>query len=393
VTALCPGGGTSQPKAGHAAVVQYSAGLIASIFAAYDLAWLIPIIPLLSFSNQVLATFCAADPPTVTALTAAESNALLNLQFGSDFDTGLAKVRDLYLNVIWHDACECASGTATPLTPPAPPAGTPIFQPPVAPAVTPCGTVANGPATVAGTAAAFRGWLLWPGFAATYAVVTCKNTVLSGAGHACTTLLSTTDANGVEPAGNTEQSTTTPAGGTTTVNFNILPGIFGIECDLTDAGGTGDSQMDYTATLYCGAPPGATTTPCCPPDVATQASLDVILRQVNLLQRQVAPFAYVYGANHVALTGNGSFAVQGLLGCSVDVTTLPTSYGQEAGTPTELFDLGFVTLGTADGWELSRRIDHDGSLVLPRAAGVFTLLGYTLRPGVVVSIRELVREP
>lgn len=132
---------------------------------------------------------------------------------------------------------------------------------------------------------------------------------------------------------------------------------------------------------------------CCA-DPALLALLPNILQMVTLVQRQSAPFAYVYGANHVGLTGDGELAVSGLIGVSIDVTTLPSSYGRSAGTPEHLFDVGFVTLGTSDGWSTTKRIDADGSLVLPgSAAGAFTRVGYTLRPGVEVSIRELVREP
>jgi hypothetical protein len=114
---------------------------------------------------------------------------------------------------------------------------------------------------------------------------------------------------------------------------------------------------------------------------------------VTLIQRQAAPFAYVYGTNHTALSGSGALDVSGLIGCSVDVTTLPNSYGRAGGVPEELFGLGFVTLGTIDGYETSRHIDHDGTLFLPPGAGAYTKIGYSLSPGVVVSIRELVREP
>jgi len=177
-----------------------------------------------------------------------------------------------------------------------------------------------------------------------------------------------------------------------TVTADPAKSIFELWVDNTT--GTGGSKVDgSTIEAFCGgAAPGGTQQPCCPPDAATQAQLDQILQLVTIIQRQAAPFAYVYGANHTALSGHGSFAVSALIGVSVDVTTLPASYGQRDGSPVELFDIGYVTLGTADGYETSRRIDHDGALVLPPAAGAFTSVGYTLSPGVVVSIRELVRE-
>jgi len=120
--------------------------------------------------------------------------------------------------------------------------------------------------------------------------------------------------------------------------------------------------------------------------------LDRILGMVTLIQRQQVPFAYVYGSNHTALSGDGELSVSGLLGVSVDVTTLPASYGVADGTPETHFGLGYINLGTDDGWTSARSIDHDGTLLLPSAAGVFTRIGYSLSAGVVVDIRELVRE-
>lgn len=117
--------------------------------------------------------------------------------------------------------------------------------------------------------------------------------------------------------------------------------------------------------------------------------------QVNLIQRQSVPFAYVYGDNHAGLTGDGEIAIDTpLIGVSVDVVAVPSSVSVRAGTPQHLSDVGFVTLGTADGWLASRRIDADGTLELARpGAGALTRIGYSLAPGVEVSIRELVREP
>lgn len=403
MTALCPGGGTSSPQPGHAAVVQYSTGLIASIFAAYDLVWLIPIIPLLSFGNQVLAAFCAVDPPAIPAFTLAEVNALLYVQLGGDYFSGLGKMTDLCLNLIWHDACKCDSGTATPPVPPTPPAGTPITQPPVPGTVGPCrtntltnafcfgsgsGTSAPWPYIDASNGASMASTL---NQSVSAVRVIQKNIVCTGAGATFNGFISWQDA----ALGTLRNDSFSTAPGATTV-FDAIPPLNATQFVIGyNQAGTGTSRMDGSVLeRYCGgARPGAPQTACCPPDVSTQAYLDNILKLVTLIQRQSAPFAYVYGTNHVALTGHGSIAVAGLIGVSVDITTIPPSIGRADGTPIQYFDLGYVTLGTADGSETSRRLDHEGTLLIPPQAGVFTTIGYTLPPGVVVSIRELVREP
>jgi len=51
------------------------------------------------------------------------------------------------------------------------------------------------------------------------------------------------------------------------------------------------------------------------------------MAMVTLIQRQAAPFGYVPGAIHAGLTGTGVIAIQGLIGCKVDITTLPTQLG------------------------------------------------------------------
>jgi hypothetical protein len=187
----------------------------------------------------------------------------------------------------------------------------------------------------------------------------------------------------VAPNSTQTRTYTLPAG---TVGFSA-------ECGRHTNGSNNSNQAFMEVTAYCGGQPGQLVAPCCPPDPRLTQLIMSLIGQVQLIQRQAVPFAYVYGTNHTGLSGNGELTVTGLIGASVDVTTLPSSYGQVDGTPVELFDLGFITFGTTDGWQKSIRIDHDGSLMLPPAAGAFTRLGYTLSPGVVVAIRELVREP
>jgi len=70
-------------------------------------------------------------------------------------------------------------------------------------------------------------------------------------------------------------------------------------------------------------------------------------------------------------------AIQGLIGCKVDITTLPTQLGVTFGSPDEHFDLGFLTFGTPDGYPTSIRIDHNPQLALPARCGT----RHTLHPG------------
>jgi hypothetical protein len=114
---------------------------------------------------------------------------------------------------------------------------------------------------------------------------------------------------------------------------------------------------------------------------------------VKLIQRQAVPFAYVPGTTHTGLSGAGVIDVSGLIGAKADVTTTPDRFGREGTSPTEFFDMGFITWGTPDGWPSSFRLEHDPLVMFPRSAGLYTEIRYDLEPGVVITLTELLREP
>lgn len=393
MTALCPGGGASSANTGAAAIVDYSSGLLAAIFAAYDLTWLIPIIPLVGLAPLTLSTFCATDPPTVPTFTSAETNAMIQLQFGSDFDSGISKMKDLALNAIWHDVCHCNTGVATPLAPPTPPAGTPITQFPVAPTSTPCAAI--GPIVhgfTGGNGTFNRGDLSWPGgMAPSYGRLTVKNTVTAGVGWTMQT-----QPRWGSGTGQVDLPIQRTAPNTTSVGvYPFVSGPVSTSFAVTTigVGGTGSADESLTWEVFCnGATPGQQS-PCCPPDPATQSYLDHILSMVTLIQRQIVPFAYVPGTVHAGLSGAGVLSVNGLLGAKIVITTDPSSLGVEGTSPAELFGRGFITWGTPDGYPQSERLQRTSQISLPLRCSAFTDLAYDLHPGVVVTITELVREP
>jgi hypothetical protein len=152
--------------------------------------------------------------------------------------------------------------------------------------------------------------------------------------------------------------------------------------------------MDLEVQMFCeGQPPGSLVTPCCPPDPIISRRLDQILGLVTLLQRQVAPFAYVPGVLHSALTGHGELSVQGLLGVKVTPTTVPPGVGVDLGDPDTLWLESWINWGNPDGWHEREFLRSSPHVSLPALAGQYTKLGYTLRPGLVVDILELKREP
>lgn len=399
MTALC-GGGTSGPIPGVAAVVDYSSGLIASILASRGLSWLIPVIPLAGLPPLILSSFCGSDPPAVPTFTSAETNAVLQLQFGADFDSGVAKLKDMLLYNIWWDACHCTSGT--PITYPTitPPAGTPIFQPPVAPVAAPCMTqVHNLTAPLPINRSTIASLDTWLGLVPTVIRLKASTKTTAGAGRPVrvdwnilnqaqtSTLATYFVALGVNQT--FQADVPVPSGGMwmqVFYNDDVTGG--------SGAGtGSGTTLLSATWEAYCGQVPGSLDKACCPPDQATQSYLDLILQTVTLIQRQAVPFAYVPGTAHAGLSGAGTIDISGLIGAKVAVTTIPTALGRVGSTPTEYFDMGFLTFGTPDGYPQSYKLERESQVMLPARCGAFTVLAYDLHPGVVVTITELVREP
>lgn len=393
MTAVC-GGGASGPKVGVAAVVDYSAGLLAAIFAAYDIAWLIPVIPLVGLAPLTLNTFCASDPPAIPTFTAAETNALIGLQFGADFDSGLAKLKNLILNTIWYDACQCNSGALTPFAPPAAPTGTPITQFPRGATVAPCGSYTSTGITITGVQSfSNRAFVLLTDKVATSFKVSDTTAISSGAGVGVKYTIQET----VNGAATTTMTTDVfPASGYhefvgQIVNRNASE----IHINVTAQGGAGVSTNQPKLDVYCNGdnPTEPTQQPCCPPDPSTQSYLDNILQLVTLIQRQVAPFAYVSGAAHGPLTGTGQLDISGLLGVKVLPSSIPGWAGVQAGDPDALWLDSWVTWGNGDGWTNREFLRSSPFVSLPALAGQYTKLGYSLADGLAVTITELLREP
>jgi hypothetical protein len=114
---------------------------------------------------------------------------------------------------------------------------------------------------------------------------------------------------------------------------------------------------------------------------------------VTLLQRQSTPFAYIVSTAHTGLSGNSQFAVHGLIGLAIAITTLPTRAGVQLGNPDTLWDVGWIDVGTADGWFNRAFLKTNPQVIFPRDMGAVTLIGYSIPADVVVTITELVREP
>jgi hypothetical protein len=340
-----------------------------------------------------LSTFCPNGPNAMPVFTALDIIALLSPIPNAARDAAAGKFNDFLGNVFWPLLCQCSGVTTSTLgAPSAYPAGGPqglLIGPPVPVCV--AGSTffhpndnsvitGNPDPDLQGKVPTFVRLTvtvsgLLPGVTNTFNV----STLAGGVGALTAQIVTTSGQNGVVRVSSQPLRLDTTAVSWTSQlsGANVPPA-------------TVSAQMDY----FCnGQVPGETLRPCCPPDPTFAAQVQEILDLVTLIQRQAVPFAYVPGAVHAGLNGAGTIAISGLLGVKVDVTTVPTPIGREGTTPVEYFDMGWISLGTPDGYPQSYRLEHNPQLLLPARCSANTTLAYDLHPGIVITVTELKREP
>jgi hypothetical protein len=401
-------GGTSAPRAGAPEFVAVATGMLSALFQARGGKFLTMALPFLQLPTIELAPFCASPQPTVADLTADEANALLKVQWGSsDWNSAIEKLKTMALAVIWDDFCECTSGTRVPFVPPVQPSGTvTIVNDPIGlPTACDVQTSYFPGDQVAGDYAV----QIWnghlhppPGNLETQFQVTVRMTI--DIDHAAGWVGPMPDlrvqvqyhgGGNVEPPIPLGQglhfewthTTTQVDRGFGLVWFDIIRPTLTFHADVANAGVTTKYEV-FCSPLGSG---GIGPEPCCPPDEATSNRLDAILSMVTLLQRQLAPFAHILGESN-AVTGRGTIGVQGLLGVKVDLTSIPDSYGVAVGSPDAHFDVGWLSISTADGLLDQHRITAALETWFPRSMSDATILGYSLAPGVTATITSVVRE-
>lgn len=393
MTSVC-GGGTSGPKVGAAAVVDFNTGALAALLSRFSSPWMIPLIGLVGLAPLALSVFCATDPPPMQNLTQAEADALLQLSIGSpDFANGLSKLEGNLQHMIWYDQCQCTSGALVPLTPSPQPAGSITVITPPPPLVTPCRSVTDTSGHVLlGTenlTFIFSGQLP-PG--AGIARITAKDTLVAGGGTAFTFTWYQVDYSSAVIATDTFGPVT--ANNFAVRDVTLLPNCKELSMRATGDGGAGSSNtIGSTFDIYCGSDtPGAAQQPCCPPDTATQAQLDTILDLLMSMQRSYAPFAYNFGMTSSFLTGTGSLAVSRAIGMQVEMNAfLPPN--TSPGNPPYRFDGGWVSISAGSHMLQERRISQDAFTWFPERMPIADSINYFAPPPLRISITPLYPEP
>jgi len=402
---LCSSGITQQ-KPGTADDIILTSAILEAMAAGYGFGWLLaPFIgAAASTLNLHLPSFCASDPPVDPGVSGADLLALATIGPGPLTADAADRVTQLLERYAWYTFCECASVT-TPAAPapPSQPSGTPAIDPGQQvgyPAVQPCMEYGIASLTVNVGGGLNVNTFLYKDFDGTnfgapinVTSMQCKLTVTqtTGSGSSVRIRFQQQDANSVV----VQTDTKLVVNGTTNsllVQRNALS--VNVFVDLLVTGGSGSvTWSNAYFDLFCdGQQPNGVASPCCPPDPILSSKLDVLLQMVTLIQRQSVPFAYLTGTVHSGLTGTGSIAVTGILGVLLNVSA-PVRAGVDVGTPDTNWDLGWINFGDSNGYEDRIWLRGTSQILIPPTAGLFTVVGYTLTPGVTLALTELVREP
>lgn len=411
MTAIC-GGGTSQVKPGIADSVIVDAGAITVGLGLID--------PLLDIFAVFIDAFvydaltqCATDPPAMPIFSSTDWTNCIGGMLNPNCSSTLSKVKDAILNYLWYQWCECSVGSPTPYAPPTVPTN---ISAPQLPSASTCfsgvwsGTIPNsgpappgniGPAiyphTVGTIPTTISQGLLFNSPPPTAFIASTTITSADAIATGITLTFSCYNSAGTFLGSVTHVFTANP--GTTTSFSNVgpftLPAntawvIADFYNGTVEVGPfTGSLTLDW---VCAGTTPGVLSS-CCPTAPDNTAALHTLVQMVTLIQRQIAPFAYVTGTTHSALSGAGQISVQGLLGAKVTPSSIPADAGLVVGDPDELWLDSWITWGNADGWTKREFLTHSPYISMPSLAGQFTEIGYTIRPGMSVDITELVREP
>jgi len=414
VTAICPSGGPSASKPGFNITVVTTGAAVEGALILLGLDTIAAVIgPIIAGEVYDLTTFCTVDPPSTPTLTAQDLFDILDFADPTVFLPALSKWRQWFDSWFWFQVCEC-TGATTPAAPAltAPALSTNPTLPPGPPA-SPCWNVLytqnethptgggvqdlsarilpTGPTqtvNVAFTGAPTSAFLV-PTGAISYDSFVTENSKSGGDfnGH----LLCYNSAGNVlqdfalwsinHGVGTTQHSTSTLPSGTTAWAV--------VESYSATAGTTSET---YDFTINCNNNTGTTpSTPCCSPDTNLDAKLNAIIGmcQAILNGLPAVPTTFHTGTVHSGLSGSGAISLAAApFAIQVDITTDPSNLGVDAGNPSFLFDRGFIVskIGTASILEERRLTYNPQWIFLPELTET---VGYTLHPGVTISITEL----
>jgi hypothetical protein len=190
------------------------------------------------------------------------------------------------------------------------------------------------------------------------------------------------------------------------LNF-IKAAIWNTYCECKPATGGGPAPTPPPAVVAPTPPGGTFVVPpadCNNEDLCTilnnlslqigsvQQQVAILNALVTLIQRQHVPFGYLEGTLHSGLVGAGTLAVQGILGITVEITTVPPGLSSDMVPIASTYRFGEVSFGTANGYLRREVVTHNPHLILG-VPGDVTSIAYAFIPGAVANVQELLREP
>lgn len=409
MTTFCSGH-TSSPIPGTADSVILTSGVIQSILDATDLAWLSPWVGYItSVITLDVPTYCSLDPPADPGLNAADLLAIISLGPGPLTQAPIAKLTQLIERVAWPLFCKCDVVSTPAITAPSPPADLPAVNPAGTgdgSVAAPCAVFLSGPVFKTsppstqslipnnGPTGSLNDDLMFPGGATNVRIITTLTAAAGSSGHApiLVTFYATNKGSLGALGGNAQFGYNETIAHTTTTDVTLTAPIGGIQVTGGLQATLTTNELNVRVEVYCGGPPGSLTSPCCPPDPILTGKLDQVMALLTLIQRQAAPFAYITGAVHSALSGTGTFSIGSILGLLLNVS-VPSRAGREAGTPITVFDCGWLNFATADGYTERFFVSSDSQVIIPKLPGIYTDIGYSFPADVTVTITEITREP
>src|SRR6266536_867622 len=390
----CPtGGGTSSPKPGVGAAIYISSAAAGALLNNIPVAWAVPLAAFIGANTYEATQFCGNDPPADPGITALDvANLFANIGNPGGYLVSAEKVAQLVARYAWYVFCQCDGvGTPAPPAPPAAPANMPTVQDTAA-----CQTIAGvecdaGPYPGCGSIG-YRGntWastdVLVPSGAVTMRVTT--RSIDYGQSLTITPRVQFFTSAHAQMA---PIDLPVLALGTSQVNDVTVPSgaaFYHVAAYDPNVSSTDHVGFQASVQVFCGGSLD-TNANCC---AELRLTIEQIFELLQIMQRQLIPFAFVDGPAHAGLTGVGHFDIsESMVGIRVE-STVPPALGSELGDPLRIFDLGFVALGDADGWFGERRLSQADVLWAPRWTSAVTRIGYTLAPGATATITELRRE-
>jgi hypothetical protein len=382
VTALCAGGGPSQPVPGSQQVQTFLAGALADFLFAEGMGWAADLAAGLGVLSFDLSVFCATDPPPLPNIDAARIAGYFNplngmgaAQLNQDFG-------DLVGHYLWFKTCQCVTGTQP--TPPAPQPQPPnyVTNPPGlgTPTDATCGVETDFFATTtfdsSGNVSVTSNPPNYVAPSAKWISVTHNlSSSATPAPWPVTATLSFYGATTATVLGTevwTETQTVTAAAAPTDT-YLVPVGAASIGLQLhTDSAPSSSIGVNVLTHFHCTEPPSPLLQPCCPPD----PTLENMIAQVIRLEQQILASlggitSYTRGTVHTGLSGSGSIPVNG-------------------GNPPYEWSLGWLSMLTSDGMIQEVRLTRTTQVWLPPYFNLATTFGYYLNPGVTANVTELV---